>query len=336
MTHMPTATEFETTWGGEHDGVFRLPEDFLLEHGARPAQAEVAFSLVGRVGAPVVAVFGGISAGRHVAASVVGDEGWWAAFAGPGRAIDTEHYQVLSFDFVLPHAEGSDVVTSCDQARVLAQLLDHLDIRRLRSVVGSSYGGMVALAFAADFPNRLERVVVLNAAHKASPMSTAWRSIQRKMVRLAKGTGQEIEFLQLARQLAMTTYRSVPEFKERFDAPAEISGDSVEFPVESYLEACGAKWSETTGVDKFLALSQSIDLHRVDPARISVPALVIACLEDLLIPIEDARELAVRLGGQTQIHEFSSIYGHDSFLKNTEELSPVLRRYIGERNDQAA
>src|SRR5262245_61873083 len=107
------------------------------------------FEIVGPHGAPTIAVLGGISANRHICSNGAdGRPGWWEPMAGAGRALDTERYQLLGFDF-LDGGRAEDgrperIVSTHDQADALAAILDSLGIERLHAIVGSSYGGMVA------------------------------------------------------------------------------------------------------------------------------------------------------------------------------------------------
>ena len=131
----------------------------------------------------------------------------------------------------------------------------------LAAIVGASYGGMVALAFAERYPQLVEASVAISAADRTHPMATAWRSVQRAMVRYAAKHGDAPEGLRLARALAMATYRSPEEFAARFSgAPARIDG-RFQFPVESYLLARGDAYAATYVPEAFVCLSESIDLH---------------------------------------------------------------------------
>lgn len=85
--------------------------------------------------------------------------------------------------------------------------------------------------------------------------------------------------------------------------------------------ARGEAYARRYQPDGFLTMSESIDLHRIDAARVSVPVTAIAVREDQLVPIEDIRAMCARLP-HAQLHEISSIFGHDAFLK---EMS-VLKR----------
>ena len=280
------------------------------------AAATVDFEIVGPDGAPVILALGGISADRHVCG------GWWSRVAGPGRALDTDSARVLGVDF-LDGGRSADgrparVVTPRDQADAIAAVLDAIDVDRLCAIVGASYGGMVALAFAERYPERLERLVLIGAAHRPHPMATARRIIQRRIVELGLGTGRPREALAIARELAMTTYRSEVEFGTRF-AGGDIAG------IDRYLRHQGDTFARRFAPERFLALSLSSDLHAVTPARIRVPTTLVAAEHDAIVPRTQLVELARELGAPSRIVDLPSIHGHDAFLTDTDSLSHILR-----------
>jgi len=293
-----------------------------------------AYELAGPPDAPVVCVLGGISATRHVAANALDPApGWWDAVVGSRRAIDTTRFRVLGIDFVDGgrRADGRPkrVVTTHDQADAVAAVLDRLGIERVQAFVGASYGGMVALAFAERYPERVQQLVVISAPHEAHPMSTALRALQRRIVQLGIDTGEAQEGLVLARALAMTTYRSAREFAERFDVePSVRTANDAIFPVEGYLRHHGEKFAATWTPERFLALSLSADLHRVDPAAIRTPALLVAAEGDAIVPGEQMAALAAALAAPNQFVELPSKTGHDAFLTEPEALGRLLRESL--------
>jgi homoserine O-acetyltransferase len=329
----PSAVPAAYQW---RDEVYALPGGLQLHFGGRLESVEIAYRLAGVPDAPVVAALGGISAGRDVFSLQPGAAGWWQGVVGPGRALDTDRFRVLGVDFLggshrtTGPAVGATFpsVSAFDQARVLVALMDHLGIECLQASVGASYGGMVTLALAQAHPGRIRHAVVLSAAHRTHPMSTAWRSVQRAIVRYALGHGEGARGLTLARALAMATYRSAREFEERFPGPAEAGPEGFRFPVESYLMARGASYAAHYRPEAFVCLSESIDLHRVEPAEIRVPTTLLAVQEDQLVPLADMRELRDRHGGNCSLIEISSLYGHDAFLKETEVLRDLLARAL--------
>jgi homoserine O-acetyltransferase len=318
------------------DAVLALPGGLDLQFGGRIEPVEVAWRLAGARDAPVVAVLGGISAGRNVFSLDAAAPGWWEDAIGPGRALDTDRFRVLGIDFLggshrttgPGRGQAFPSISAFDQARMLVALMDHLGIERLQASLGASYGGMVTLALAQAHPGRVRHAVVLSAAHRTHPMSTAWRSVQRAIVRYALGHGEGPRGLVLARALAMATYRSAREFEERFPGPAEATADGFRFPVESYLLARGESYAAVYKPEAFVCLSESIDLHRVEPEAIRVPTTLLGVTEDQLVPLADMRELRDRHGGNCSLVEISSIYGHDAFLKETEVLRDLLARAL--------
>ena len=307
---------------------------FELHFGGVLPRVEVAYRLAGACDAPVVAVLGGISAGRNVFKVRDGVPGWWDEIAGPGKPLDTDRFRVLGIDFLggshrttgPAHGEVFPSVSAHDQARCLVAVMDHLRIEALHGCVGASYGGMVTLVMGAVHPERLRRGVVVSAAHRTHPMSTAWRSVQRNFVRYAIAHDEGEAGLMLARALAMTTYRSIREFEDRFPGePVRRDGRFV-FPVESYIVSRGEAYARTYRPEAFVCLSESIDLHRIEPEQIVTPMTLVAVLEDQLVPVADIRALRDRIAGACQLIEISSVYGHDAFFKEADVLRDVFHR----------
>jgi homoserine O-acetyltransferase len=219
-------------------------------------------------------------------------------------------------------------ISTYDQAELLVRLLNNTGLKSLRAIVGGSYGGMVALAFGERYPERVSRLVVIGAADRTHPMATAWRSVQRQILRFAVECGRPKDGLQLARALAMSTYRSAEEFEARFNGAPTRDGERFTFPVERYLNARGSDFAERHQPESILCLSESIDLHHVDATRIFVPTTIVAIREDQLVPLTDLRGLAARLP-VARLHEISSIYGHDAFLKESDQLRGIFAAALG-------
>jgi homoserine O-acetyltransferase len=316
--------------------VTRFDGPVALTYGGVLPAVDLAYRLAGRQDAPVVAVLGGISSGRHVFGYDGEAEGWWQESIGPGGALDADRYRVLGIDFLGgSHASSGPAagqlfpsISSHDQATMLVRLMDRLGIERLHGCVGASYGGMVALALAERHPDRIQNAIVISAAHRTHPMSTAWRSVQRAVVRYALGHGEGPQGLALARALAMATYRSAREFEERFPGLPEQRPEGFRFPVEAYLMARGEAYAAQYRPEAFVCLSESIDLHRVVPESIRTPVTMLAIVEDQLVPLHDMRELRDRLAGNCRLVEVSSVYGHDAFLKETEVLRDLFAQAL--------
>jgi homoserine O-acetyltransferase len=326
------------------EGILEVPGEVSLHHGGRLARVHVGWRLEGAASAPVVAVLGGISAHRRVFAADDPQLGWWNEVAGPGRPLDPAAARILSLDYLGGSGESSGPragevfpsLSTYDQAELLLRVVNHLAIKSLRAIIGASYGAMVSLAFGERYPDRVAELLVISGADRTHPMATAWRSVQRRIVRFAVECGRPTEGLLLARALAMATYRSPEEFAARFagaprrEGPAKDEGGSGRFvfPVESYLTARGSDYAARNRPESFVCLSESIDLHRIDASRMFVPTTAVAVREDQLVPLGDMRAMVARLPA-AKLHEISSVYGHDAFLKEAERLRPIIAAVIG-------
>lgn len=281
-----------------------------------------AHEIVGSPDGPVVVALGGISATRRVTQ-------WWRDVAGPRRALDTDRFRVLGVDFLDggagPDGRPERIVTTHDQADALVAVLDALGIERVHAIAGASYGGMVALAFAERYPDRVERLVAISAPASPHPLTTGIRAIQRRLVELGLETGRASDALALARALAMTTYRSAREFAERFDAtPSTLTHADAVFPAEAYLRHHGAKFGSSWNPARFLALSLSADLHRVDPARITTPTLLVAAEGDTVVPREQLELLAAGIAAPVRLADLATLTGHDAFLTEPAQVGALL------------
>ena len=311
--------------------------DNILESGDCLEDDIVLGRLYGKPGAPLIVIPGGISASRFLADNKENGHGWWTDLVFPGGPIDLNQYQVLGLDLA-PTGKNTEkrvTITTHDQAKRLGALFDHIGVETAHAAIGTSYGAMVLLAFAEQNPTRFGRQCLLGAAHRPFPMGVAWRGIERRAIELGIAAGDINAGLKLARELAMTTYRSPEEFSQRFNSE-QISQSPIRFDVDGYLENCGAKYHEIMPAMRFLALSESIDLHRVDPAKITTPTLLVATDSDRLAPPSEIELLHAELAGPSEMVTINSIFGHDSFLKEYDTLGPLISDFIAEGLRRAA
>lgn len=307
--------------------------DLPLERGDMLRADIIKGRSYGPDNAPVIVVLGGISATRFVADGGRHGRGWWSTLVREGGAIDISKVRVIGYDFA-PAVESDNrpsCITTFDQAKRLKALLDHENIPKVAAIIGSSYGGMTALAFAQTYPESVGHLCIIGAGHKPYPIGVGWRGIQRRIVRLGLEAGRPKEGLKLARELAMTTYRTPEEFSDRFNLN-ETATDPSSFDICDYLGSRGDAFAELMDAERFLALSESIDLHRVEPEKISTPALLMSAISDQLAPLSDMRELRDRLAGHSELFTFTSLFGHDAFLKEYDMMAPRLAEFCGKLN----
>ena len=244
----------ETRW---EDFLVDVPSDFRCESGDALPDSQQRLRLYGELRQPLIVVAGGISSGRCL------DE-WWSDQVGEGAAIDLTRFCALGFDFS-PTEDQRVRLSPLDQARLVAFALNRLNVERVFAWVGASYGAMVGLAFAAETPERIERLCAISTAHKPAALARGWRGVQRRVVEFAIAQGAAEEGLSLARQLAMITYRSADEFDARFPGGVGADGRS---DLDRYLVSRGDAYVSAMAPQRWLSLSESIDRLDVDPTRI--------------------------------------------------------------------
>ena len=286
----------------------------------------VQASALGDPSNPAVLVLGGISANCFPAIRPDGRLGWWPGLVGSDCLIDPDRFYILGVDFAADET-GASAPTTADQARIIAAALDVVGIDRPCLVIGASYGAMVGLALAEAEPRRVDRLVAISAAAEPHPASTAARELQRRVVALGIASGHGDEALAIARGLAMLTYRTPDEFGFRFSGGIENDCPTCVSEPGSYLGARGKAFRSVMSPGRFLSLSASIDRHRVDPAKIAAPCLVIGASSDQLVFPDDLRRLAEDLG-DAEVHILDTLFGHDMFLKESIRVGQIIEPFL--------
>jgi homoserine O-acetyltransferase len=302
---------------------FDVPIPAHLSHFGATTRA----SLLGDGTAPLVIVLGGISGNRFPCVRPDGSPGWWPGFTGEGGALDPKDYRILGLDFIADPT-GRRAPTPHDQAEMVRAALDLLGVERAHAFVGPSYGGMIALAFAQMFPDRVARLVIVSAGACPHPTATAARELQRRVVALGIEHGVGEEALGIARGFAMLTYRTPTEFAGRFEGGIDAADPLSCSAPGAYLRARGEAYPGVMSPERFLSLSASIDRHRVDPEAITLPTLVIGSKTDQLVPPPQIHALAAALGGPVELHMLDTLYGHDMFLKDAARCSALVEPFL--------
>jgi len=317
---------------------------FMLESGAVLPDLVVAYR---RDGVPV-------GEGRQIlvvhaltgSADAAGD--WWAPLIGPGQALDTNKHGVICMNLLggrygtsgptsrnpvtgKPYGRAFPRVTVRDQARAQWRLLDALGIGKLAVAVGGSLGGMVAQEVALERPGDVSRAVSIAAPSRIGQLAVGWNHIQLEMVDKLGPEG-----LELARQLAMTTYRSEIDFELRFAGRVESDGTPS---IVSYLRYQGVKLLERFDADTYRSLVRAMDTHDIGRDRGGVvPALHRLALDgtrltgvgvegDILCGTTQVRAMvddATAAGMDAAYREIRSTKGHDAFLVEWDQLTSIL------------
>jgi homoserine O-acetyltransferase len=282
-----------------------------------------------------------------------GPDGWWEPMLGPGRAIDPAHYRILCLNNLGscygssgPGVKGFPAVknlelTSLDISRALLLSLDQLGIKKVHLTTGGSLGGMVTLSLAALDPDRFERVLPLATSVSASAWVVGWNHVARQILRLDPGYPDKVgRGLEIARQLAMLTYRAEAGLEARQPRPAQAL-PAAGYPVQSYLEHQGAKLRNRFDAQAYELQLAAMDHHDLlqplpgdtKPAisRVRATALVVDVDSDQLFTPAQAGALAHHLraaGAKVERATVRSIHGHDAFLMEWDTLAPILTKAL--------
>jgi homoserine O-acetyltransferase len=297
------------------------PVDWEDGEAARYLPREVRAVMSGPAKAPLVVALGGISADADVASS---SGGWWRLFDARHRL---SHYRVLGIDFA-GDEEGRYAPSPDTQSRIIDAALRVFGEQMPHAIIGASYGGMVALAWAERARRPEPMLVIISADDEPHPAATALRGLQRRMVDVGMRHGCAGEALAIARGLAMIGYRSPQEFRERFKGG--ILGSDPLGPSEpgNYLASRGTAFLGRMTPGRFLSLSASIDRQRADVSTISNRALLVAVEEDQVVPPAQMRAMAKRWGGMARLETIHSLFGHDAFLKEVDILAPMIGDFL--------
>jgi homoserine O-acetyltransferase len=322
---------------------------FELEDGAVLPELTVAYRHDGP--APGTAPQALVIHALTGSADAAGD--WWSPLIGPGKALDTTRIGVIctnllggcygttgptSRDARTGAAYGASFpnVTTRDQARVMWRLLDALGFERLALVAGGSLGGMIVLEVGLERPNAVDVLLPIAAPPATGPMAIAWNHIQLRLIEALGNEG-----MALARQLAMTTYRSEADFDERFGRGTERDGT---LSIVSYLEYQGRKLVDRFDRETYRVLVGAMNRHDITRGRAATVVETLAPLgaagirllglginDDILYgPLQVQRlvDAAGAAGLNAEYRQLHSNKGHDAFLVEWPQMTEILRGLV--------
>ena len=356
--------------------LFRYEQPFTLQNGAVLQGFDLVYETYGELnqGASNAVLICHALSGHHHAAGYYVDEqkpGWWEHCIGPGKAMDTNKLFIISLnnlggchgstgpETINPSTgktygpEFPQVVVK-DWVASQALLADHLNIECFLAVVGGSLGGMQALQWSIDFPERTRNAVLIATAAKLTAQNIAFNEIARQAITSDpeyKAGHYRVENtnpdhgLMLARMIGHVTYLSDDGMANRFGRELK-SGDidkviDVEFQVESYLHHQGRSFTQRFDANTYLLMTRALDYF--DPARetegdlvaalkaATARFLVMSFTTDWRFSPERSKELVdglIAAGKDVAATVIESEHGHDSFLLPIERYTSALRAYL--------
>ena len=277
---------------GKHQ-VFHSREPILLDWGGVLSEFKIAYETWGTLNetkSNAILLHTGLSASSHAHSTADNPKpGWWEKFIGPGSPVDTNKYFVICTNVIggcygstgpssIDPANGGNyatrfpILTIEDMVRAQFGLLDGLGIEKLYASVGSSMGGMQSLAAGVLCPERIGKIVSISGCARSHPYSIAMRHTQRQVLMMDPNWSRGFYYqgipphvgMKLAREIATVTYRSGPEWEQRFGRtradPSRPPALCPDFLIETYLDHAGEKFSLEYDPNSLLYVSKAMDL----------------------------------------------------------------------------
>ncbi|KAK9245698.1 Alpha/Beta hydrolase protein [Lipomyces tetrasporus] len=274
--------------------VYHSSQPLRLDNGGILREFDIAYETWGELNednSNAILLHTGLSASSHAHShSKNTAPGWWQKFIGPGCAIDTNRFFVICTNVIggcygssgpssIDPADGEryatrfPIVTIDDMTRAQRRLLvEHLGITKLHASVGASMGGMQSLSFGTQFPESVGRIVSISGCARSHPYSIAMRHTQRQVLMADPNWRRGFYYdsvpphagMKLAREIATITYRSGPEWEQRFGRrradPSKVPALCADFLIETYLDHQGEKFCLEYDANSLLYVSKAMDL----------------------------------------------------------------------------
>lgn len=357
---------------GDHPGrrQFAAIGNLPLELGGELPDVTVAYETFGTLNearSNAVLVLHALTGDAHVSGDIEPGHvspGWWNELVGPGKAIDTNQWFVLSPNVLggcqgstgpsSPHPDGNvwgarfPTLTIRDQVAAEIQLANHLGIDQFACIVGGSMGGMRVLEWGIMAPDRMRGLAPIAVSATATADQIGLQTMQLNMIRSDPAwqggaylndpeNPGPIAGMRLARQLAHWSYRSREEFSLRFSRRAQDGENPLtdgRFAVSSYLEYHGEKLAQRFDPASYVTLTHAMNTHDVGRdrggvsqalARITAEAVVAGIDSDRLYPLEEQHALAHQLHlPGDRATVIRSPYGHDGFLIEAPQVGKIV------------
>ena len=344
-----------------------------LENGEKFGPITIAYEAYGELNedrSNAILILHALSGDAHAAGIHEGQDnlGWWDSMIGPGKAFDTNKYFIISSN-VLGGCKGSTgpssvnpktgkpygldfpIVSIGDMVSAQKRLIDYLGIEKLLSVAGGSMGGMQALSWLVNYPDKIWSAIPIATTARHSPQQIAFNEVGRQAIMTEPqwkngnyyGGPPPARGLAVARMIGHITYMSDASMAEKFGRHKKNSEQDskfmADFEVEGYLRYRGDNFVKRFDANSYLYITKAMDnfdASQGDPLEnvlqgIKAKVLVIAFKSDWLYPAYQSKDIvkACKLSGvEASYCEIDSTYGHDAFLLEVEDETHFIKHFL--------
>lgn len=337
---------------------YKYDKEFELESGEKLPSLTIAYDTYGKRNSDssnVIWVCHALTANSDVA-------DWWPHTVEQGCFLDPEKYFTVCANFLGSHygttgplsenpATGEawygdfPRITVRDMVRAHQLLAEHLGIKRVKLLIGSSIGGFQCLEWSVMQPDFAERAAFIATTPRTKPWASAFNESQRMAIESDPSYGERnaeagLNGLAIARSIALLSYRGGMAY-DKTQEDTNLDEASFERRVHSYQRYQGEKLRRRFNAYSYVRLSEAVDSHNLGRGRgkvedvlkqIRAKSLVVAITSDILFPPSDHQILIDNIP-DVEYHLIDSDFGHDGFLVEHKQLNDIILNFLGENND---
>jgi homoserine O-acetyltransferase len=333
--------------------IYKYNHSFSLEAGGELPLLEIAYNTFGTADKPVIWVCHALTANSDVA-------DWWTDTVTAGRFLDPSKYFIVCANVLgshygttgplsinpetgKPYYGAFPLITVRDMVRAHQLLAAHLNIKSIKTLIGSSLGGYQAIEWAVMEPNFVKELILIATSSATTPWITAFNETQRMAIEADSAYGLPqadagAKGMAVARAIALLSYRGAAAYNR---TQAESDNERMEkHRVCSYQHHQGKKLVERFNAYSYYRLTQALDSHNIGRARISIESalnsiaartLLIAISSDLLFPVSEHEFMHQHIP-QSTLRIIESDFAHDGFLVEADKLNEMIIQFYEEKN----
>lgn len=330
--------------------IFKYEQEFQLESGRKLPEFQLAYTTLGKLNASksnVVWITHALTANSN-------PEEWWNGLVGKGKFFNPEtHFIICANVLGSPYGSTNPLyinpdtgnkyyhdfpeITIRDIINAFDLLRQHLGIEKIHTLLGGSLGGQQAVEWAVKQPEVIKNLFLIATNAQHSPWGVAFNESQRLAIKADRtwfsySDDAGLKGLKAARSIALLSYRNYATYQATQE---DNEGKTDKFKAASYQNYQGEKLVNRFNAYSYWYLSKAMDSHNVGRergsietalAKIKANTLVVAINSDLLFPVEESKKLHQHIKNST-IEVIDSLYGHDGFLIETEQLKLIFENF---------
>ena len=334
------------------DHIFQYPNEFLLESGEKLSGFQLKYTTLGQLNKERNNII-------WICHALTGNSdftSWWDGAFREGSAFNPKDYFIICANSLggcygstgplslnpnagKPYYHSFPLLTNRDVVRAFDLLRLHLAIDKIHSLIGGSLGGQQVLEWAIEQPSVFQQIIPIACNAKHSPWGIAINEAQRMAIAVDQTWKQNDdragnEGMKAARAMGIISFRTYNTYDQ---TQSEITNETIDdFRASTYQQYQGQKLTTRFNAFSYWTLTKAMDSHNVGRSKKSTPTalagitartLVIGIDSDILFPLQEQKYLAEHIPA-AQLEVITSVYGHDGFLVEFDQLNQIVKRFL--------